>query len=330
MIIRRFDTADMQAILRLWNYSIAAGEVVYKPLTEEGFAALFLQSPHYSKDFSLVAETDGEVIGFVNGIAKKTFLPRETHESTPGYLTVIFVAPLHRHKGIGSLLMQALMQAFVNAGKRVISCSGSNPVNLPWLVPGTDGHDHNNAPGMDQDCAGYPFLLSQGFEDKYSEVAMYLDLKDYSVSPDFKVKRDALHTQGIYTGRYDVSLHYDYDRMCDRVGSEYWRKVLYDETHSISPRPILAATHEGHIVGFTGPVDKQESGRGWFTGICTDPMYERRGIATVLFHLLMQEFIAKGAGFSTLFTGRDNHAQRLYLRTGFRVIRRFCVMSRPL
>lgn len=330
MIIRRFDKADMQAILRLWNYCAAAGEVVYKPLTEEGFAALFLQNPHYSKDFSLVAETDGEVIGYVNGIAKKTFLPKETHESTPGYLTVILVAPLHRRKGVGRLLMQALMQAFVNAGKRVISCSGSNPVNLPWLVPGTDGHDHNNAPGMDQDCAGYPFLLRQGFEDKYSEVAMYLDLKDYAVSPDFKVKRDALFAQGICTGRYDISLHYDYDRMCDRVGSEYWRKVLYDETHSISPRPILAATHEGHIVGFTGPVDRQESGRGWFTGICTDPMYERRGIATVLFNLLMQEFIAKGAGFSTLFTGRDNHAQRLYLRTGFQVVRRFCVMSRPL
>jgi hypothetical protein len=44
----------------------------------------------------------------------------------------------------------------------------------------------------------------------------------------------------------------------------------------------------------------------------------------------MQEFIACGAVFSTLFTGKENHAQQLYLRTGFRVVRRFAIMSRPL
>ena len=330
MIIRRFELSDLQDIMHLWNHSVLSGEVVYRPLTVERFDAQFLQNPHYSPELSLVAEESGAVVGFINGIVKKSFLPKETHENTPGYLTALFVNSHFRHRGIGKALLQALMQAFAQMGKRLITCSGSNPVNLSWLVAGTEGHDHNNAPGMDQECAGYPFLLNQGFEDKYSEVAMYLDLKNYTVSADFEAKRAELLAGGIYTGRYDISLRFDYDRMCDRVGSEYWRKVLYDETHSDAPRPILAATHEGHIVGFTGPVDKQESGRGWFTGICTDPVYERRGIATVLFNLLMQEFIAKGASFSTLFTGRDNHAQRLYLRTGFQVVRRFSVMSRSL
>ena len=59
-------------------------------------------------------------------------------------------------------------------------------------------------------------------------------------------------------------------------------------------------------------------------------MYERRGIASVLFNLLMQEFIAEGAAFSTLFTGEENHAQRIYLRAGFRVVRRFSVMEKGL
>ena len=71
-------------------------------------------------------------------------------------------------------------------------------------------------------------------------------------------------------------------------------------------------------------------GRGWFCGIFTDPEYERRGIATVLFNLLMQEFIAEGATFSTLFTGVENHAQRIYLRTGFRVVRKFSIMHKEL
>ena len=159
---------------------------------------------------------------------------------------------------------------------------------------------------------------------------MYLDLKEYAEPPDLGELRQKLRAEGIQTGRYDSRLGYDYDRMCDGVKSEYWRGVLREELARANPRPILAATHREHIVGFTGPVDKQESGRGWFTGICTDPQYEKRGIATVLFNLLMQEFIAEGAAFSTLFTGDSNHAQRLYLRAGFRVVRRFALMRKAL
>ena len=122
----------------------------------------------------------------------------------------------------------------------------------------------------------------------------------------------------------------DFDGMCDRVGSEYWRQVLKDETEKEYPRPILAAVTNGHIVGFTGPVDKQDNGRGWFTGICTDPLYERRGIAGVLFNDLMEEFIKIGAEYSTLFTGTENHAQRLYLKTGFRPARYFAIMKKTL
>lgn len=329
-MIRPFAASDIAQVLRLWNGSVLSGEVVYKPLTEEGFHALFTASPHYSPEYCLVAEEDGKVIGFLHGITKKIFLPKETHESTPGYLTAIFVDPAHRRKGAGTALLKALMEAFSRAGKRTIACSGSNPVNLPWLVPGAGGHDHNNAPGVDLECAGYPFLIKNGFEDRYSEVAMYLNLKDYMEAPEVQPKREALRVQGIHTGRYDPATNCDFDRMCDRVGSEYWRQVLRDETASPHPRPILAALDGRYMVGFTGPVDRQESGRGWFTGICTDPEYERRGIATVLFNLLMQEFIACGATFSTLFTGRDNHAQRLYLRTGFRVVRRFAILSRVI
>ena len=83
-------------------------------------------------------------------------------------------------------------------------------------------------------------------------------------------------------------------------------------------------------MGFTGPVDKQKSGRGWFTGICTDPLFERRGIATVLFNLLMQAFVEEGAAFSTLFTGTDNHAQKIYRAAGMRTVRQFSIMTMGL
>ena len=87
---------------------------------------------------------------------------------------------------------------------------------------------------------------------------------------------------------------------------------------------------EEQIIGFTGPVDLQRSGRGWFTGICTDPDWGGRGIATVLFNLLMKEFVAEGAAFCSLFTGAQNHAQKIYQRAGLRVTSHWAVLSQSL
>ncbi len=342
--------ADLDAVLALWNGAAAAGETVYAPLTRGDFHRIFEQDLNYDPALSLVAEEDGQVAGWISGVAQKVFLPHENNENTPGYLTCVFVRRDCRRHGVGRALVRALEDAFRARGKAVIACGG-NPVNLDWLVPGTPGHDHNNAPGMDEDCAGFPFLRALGFEVADREIAMYLNLKDYRPWPELAARREALAARGIFVGRYDPDLNYDYDGMCDRVGSEYWRSVLQSEIacHKqgvpntdprfipdgrvpAGPRPILAAVShpDRAIVAQCGPIDLQKSGRGWFTGICTDPLFERQGIASVLFNLLMQEFIAEGAAFSTIFTGDTNHAQRIYLRCGFRVVRRFAVMKKAL
>ena len=75
--------------------------------------------------------------------------------------------------------LEALLEAFRQDGKKSAACFSTNPIDLGWTIPGASGHDHNNAPGMDMDCPGYPFLQAQGFADVAVEVAMYLDLSQY-------------------------------------------------------------------------------------------------------------------------------------------------------
>ena len=330
MTIRKALLSDLGQIFALLNDSYEKKEVVYKPLTEERFRALFEMNPHYDGEYDFAAEEDGEVVGFVSGAEKKIFLPGETHENTPGFITAIFVKDDKRKGGVGKALLAALEDAFRANGKKSVVSSGNNPVNLAWFIPETPGHDHNNAPGTDVECAGYEFLLKNGYKDLHREVAMYLNLQEYKYLPEIDEIRERLKSENIYVGRYDTRWACEFDGMCDRVGSEYWRKVLQDETAKENPRVILAGVCDGHIVGFTGPVDKEPSGRGWFTGICVDPNFEKRGIATVLFNDLMCEFVKEGAAFSTLFTGIDNHAQRLYKRTGFNVKRTFAIMKKEL
>ncbi len=350
MEIRLMKSNDLPGIIDVWNEAVAAKEVVYYPLTETYFHEKFEKDPNYDPKFSFVAEEDGQIVGFINGVAKKVFLGGENNENTPGFLTCVFVKKAYRGKGVGKALVDTLGEAFKASGKSVYACNGNNPINLDWKIPGTPGHDHNNCPGVDVDCPGFEFLKKLGFADLHTEVAMYLDLSTYQPWAELEERRAKLREQGIETGRYDAkNLDYDYDTMCDGIGSEYWRSVLKTEIacHKqgvpctdirfipngkipAGPRPIIAATHEGKIVSFTGPVDKQTSGRGWFSGIGTDPNYERRGIASVLFNLLMQEFVAVGAAFSTLFTGDDNHAQKIYRNAGFNVVKRFSIMRKAL
>ncbi len=346
MICRGMKQEDLPEVIRIWNACVDAGEVLYYPLSEEYFTRKFIEGPRCEPENLLVAECENLVVGFLHGVAPGTF-----PASRPGcaYLTTVLVAASHRGQGIGRALLDSFRERMVSKGADTLYISSLNPVNLDWRIPGTPGHDHNNMPGADAGCAGYPFLERYGFSVRYQEVAMYMDLSGWTFSPKASAMRERLREEGIETGPYDAALDCGFDRMCDSVGSDYWRDVLRTEIAAWKagkpnadprmwadgipprgPRTLLTAVHNGQIVGFTGPVDLQKSGRGWFTGICTDASYEGRGIATVLFNLLMEAFVREGAAFSSLFTGLGNHARKVYERAGMRPVRQFNLMSMPL
>ncbi|MBQ3669537.1 MAG: GNAT family N-acetyltransferase [Clostridia bacterium] len=330
MVLRPYQARDLAGVGRVWEECRICGDTLYRPFDEGYFTEKFIKTDCYEPELVTVAEEDGRLLGFTAGCRKHSFLNNETESNTPGYLTTIMVLPQYRHRGIGSALLSALEDALRKLGKASIDVSSLNPIDLHWLIPGTPAHEHNNMPGVDENSDAYGFLKAQGYRDTVHEVAMYLSLDGWHKSALVDQKRTELAAQGIRAGLYDPAERCEWDTMCDRVGSEYWRKVLKDELSSPAPRPILAARHDGHIVGFTGPVDVESSGRGWFTGICTDPVYEKRGIATVLFNDLMEQFVNVGAKYSSLFTGTENHAQRLYIKTGFRPARHFAMLRKAL
>lgn len=43
-----------------------------------------------------------------------------------------------------------------------------------------------------------------------------------------------------------------------------------------------------------------------------------------------EEFVAEGAAFCSLFTGAQNHAQKIYQRAGLRVTSHWAVLSQSL
>ncbi len=347
MVIREVGQADRAGIMRLWNRCVSAGEVLYFQMDDEYFVRKFRTGPGADAGVFIVAEDDkGQLQGAVHGVQ-----PYAYPGAKPGwsYLTFELVAPEFRGSGIGMQLLAALADRMRTAGASTLAISSLNPVNIDWHIPGTPGHDHNNMPGLDEGCAGAAFF-HRFFESAHREVAMYRSL-DHTirVPAEIVALRLKLQHEGIETGLYCGTPLYEFETLCRNVGSAYWQHVLTTEIQAHltgqpnedpalwpdgrcpdGPRPLLAAIADGRLVAFTGPIDRQVSGRGWFTGICTDPSYEHRGIATVLFSMLMEEFGKRGATFSTLFTGEDNRAQRIYTRAGMQIVRHFTLMKMDL
>lgn len=344
--IRPAAEEDLGDLIRIWNGCAETGETLYAQLTEEYALRKFGDRNGRISGMLAAVEPGGRPVGFLHGSGPGGLPPADPRSA---YLSFLLVDRDRRGEGAGTALLAAFAESMRARGADAVRIADGGPVRMDWRIPGTPGHDHNDMPGLDTGCAGYGFFLRKGFVETGREVSMYRPLEGYAFPAAAGRIRDRLAGEGIYTGPYDPAWACSYDGMCTRVGSEYWRDVLRTETEALrtglpntdsrfwpdgvrpsGPRTLLTAVHEDRIVAFTGPVDLQRSGRGWFTGICTDPLYERRGIATVLFGLLMQAFVAEGATFTTLFTGETNHAQKIYLRAGLRPIRTFAKMELPL
>lgn len=330
MKIRQFKDIHIRETVELWNRH-AGTEMPYKPFTEETFRHKFIGNPHFSYKGAFVGIENGEVIAFANGIFKKEFLPDETHENTPGYLTFVLVDREHRRKGYGSKMLEAVEDYFKEHGKKEIQVIFFNPINLEWNIPGTDGHDHPNAPGVDMDSVGYKFLKSHGYEERTREVSMYLDLSKFELPSKTISKLDELKSMGISIEYYEAKKHPEgFDELFDNLKHEHWRRDIQDNLALKDPHPILVASDRGKICGFAGPIAVEPSGRGWFCGIGVDPRYEGKGIGTTMFFMLMKSFKEIGAEFSSLFTGEKNPAKKMYDRAGFDVVKTWATMRKEI
>lgn len=327
MEIIKFNDGYIQQVVSLWNECIDDG-FIYKPLTIDTFKEKFIKNPDFDYNGTFIVVSNGNVIGFANGIYRKTYLPGETFESVPGYITMVIVKRIYRNKGIGRALLDNVEKYLIDVRKKKIHIDFFNPINLEWYIPGTDGHDHPNTPGVDTMGPGYSFFKKAGYTERTKEISMYLDLKYFSLSDIVKDKYMKFKEKGITIEYYDAKKHHGLREFFDNLKNEYWRKEIIENLSSQNPYPVIVASHNGSVIGFTGPIEVQDSGRGKFTGIGVDPSYQGEGIGNVLFFKLCESFKNEGAKFMSLFTGINNNARKMYERAGFTIVREWALFEK--
>ena len=321
-MIRNYGSSDGPVLLELWNTAgVKAG---YAPLDREKLKKLLLEHPEFSPEYTFLLEEEGEVLGFVNGCTGD----RIPGGDVQGFVSCLILKEEADKEENTAALMDALENAFRKAGRVYSAVTYFNPIRLPWVIPGTVDHQHNNCPGIATDLPLYQRMLARGYVEEAREMAMHKDLADYEMPERIRKRAEKMAVEGYTVARYDASVHTGLEEMVASLNNTMWSAEI--PAAGKAGMDLIVGLCGNTCAGFTGPVYPEETGRGYFAGIAVAPQYEGHGLGKLLFHRLLQREKEVGARYMSLFTGVDNPARFIYLEAGFQGVRTFSVMRKEL
>ena len=297
--ILKFDPEHVEGIMRVWE-SISLEDDCDMDWTN--FSDTLSDSESFDFQGARVALADENIVGFGLGITSK-----DAKEKT-GYLSILFVAPDHQGKGIGTKLLDSI-ETFLKKE------------DVEKLRIGYAGNPLSFAAGVSLASPAYHFFLNRGFRN-YSyqpAIRMRLELKNFRLDKNMRRFITENEEMGVKFGLCEKDYRQALLEFMNTTFPGGWTESVKATLEGEAPYPVVVATCGEKVIGFTGPISVSEEGRGGFTGIGTHPEYRRRKIGKILFNLLCQEFKKRGADYIPLFTGLDNPAQEIYFSAGFKV-----------
>jgi len=317
---------DLNRMCDLWN-EVYEKINFYKPFTHEAYQAKLLNNPDFSYDSTFVIYDNDQLIAFAIGIVRKDYLD---NENIPGYVNAIVVKEEYRNQGIGSLLLNTLENYFKSQGRKFSQASYFLPSCYAWYIPNTDKHDHPCAPGIRINSSEYFFLIHRKYEVTVCEDAFHLPLADYEMSPSINKILEENERDGITIELYDPNKHYGLEEFYEKLQIPGFERVIRENLALEKPYPFLVVADKGRIVGWTGAMWNEESGRGHFDGIAILDEVRGRGLGKALFSKLAYYNKLGGAKFMTFYTGQKNYARYIYMGAGFKIVQTFAYMKKEL
>ena len=318
-----WDNKYREDVIALWNEEAVRDG--YKELTVESFHDIFRSNPYFDPENTFVLlDDDGGVQGFACGCTGDD-LPLG-HDA--GYITCIVLSRNYRTDEYYTQMLDAVEGRFRELGKKQADILFFNPMMLPWYIPNTPQHEHNNAPGVPVGSELYHYLLQQGYFERALQQAMYLALASFEVPEQITNKELAAAADGYAVELYDLNRHRGIESMLEELHNPFWTKEI--KQAAANGVPVVIAAYQGEAVGFAGPVIRQRSGRGYFAGIGVSPRHEGHGLGTILFFKLCEAFRSMGTEYMSLFTGSTNPALRIYEKAGFQTVKSFSIMRKEL
>ena len=306
---------------RLFEEAVKTKDVLFKPFEDlDAFCRFFLEKKGSDIHKISVAGIGG--CAFASGC----YVEGETR----AYVTLLIVKKEMQRQGIGKTMLSYLEERLrKESGVSKIEIVFFNPMTLSWVIPGENGADHPNVPGIDVGSRAYLFFKNCQYRDYAMQNSYYIDLGKYRIPSFIEDTIQTLKKENITFGIYESDKYDGMEEMIHKFQNTMWdRDILGELAKGKNARPILIASHNEKVIGFTGPLDVEKSGRGFFAGIGVDRDYRGKKISKVLFCKLCVSLQEMGAGFMTLFTGENNPARNIYEAAGFKIVRTWADMRK--
>lgn len=299
----------------------------FKQLDFNGFNRILFLNGAFKKEGTFVAYDDDKLVGFISSNVKDSDIG---NEKAAGYINTMFVKKEYRRNGIGKALLERAEGYIKEKGmnySRFVFLSG---INWPWYIPHTDKHEHPGAPAVRINSEFYFFLLHNHYYINSIHEGFHLPLKYYEMPESVVKKMEENKEHGLYVELFDKEKHYGVEEFCNKINNPGFANSIRRNLEREEPRPFLVASHNGKMVGWTGAMYVEETGRGHLDGICVDPDTRGGGLGKALFCNLCDYLKRIGSSYMTFFTGLDNPARRIYLFAGFKIAQSFADMKKDL
>lgn len=326
MIYQQATPKDLEKMCALWN-EVVQEEYFLKPMSLEEYKEKLLTNPDFDYETVTVVYEKDELIAFSIGYLRKKYL---ANPDVAGIVNAIIVKKEYRKRGIGSTLLKNLENYFKEHGRNKVAATYFLPSCYSWYIPHTDNHDHPCSPGIRLNSNEYFFYLHRGYETYAYQDAFHLDLASYELSESIKKILDDNAKDGIVIELYDPNKHYGIEEFIKDLNIYDFETVIRSNLALEKPYPFLVVAKNNRIVGWTGAMWNEQSGRGHFDGIAILEEVRGRGLGKALFSSLAYYNKNNGAKFMTFYTGLTNHARYIYMGAGFKIVQSFAGMQKKL
>jgi mycothiol synthase len=313
MEIRTYRGSDEADLLEVWRRAMFADA-----LSEQLFRTKVLLDPNFLPENLPVAVEDGHVVGFVLALTRQVPLFLQGLEPDNAWITAFGVHPGYQRRGIGSALVQHILEKLRAQGRKFVDIS---PYVPNYFVPGVD-------------IKAYPgtiaFLEHFGFKVLDNAISMGADLSGFRIPPEIaELERKREAEDGVTIRLVTaadlpelmpfIARHFGWDWF--RHAQDYLLELFSGNT--TNPICFLIARRHGEIVGYC----QQRLER--FGPFGVNPEYRNLGIGRLLLFRCLATMSARQTYFA-YFLWTDENAARLYSLAGFQRRREFAVMHLEL
>lgn len=313
---------DLFNMCDLWN-EVVNNDGFYKPFTHKDYQMKMESDPNFSYDRVFLAFDKEKLVGFL-------ILVVRSGNNKTAFISALLTKKEYREKGIASHLLNEAESWAKDNDFETLLATNFLPSCYSWYIPNTNKHDHPCAPGIRINSDLYFFYLHHRFDAYAYQDAFHLNLSDYEISPKIQKILDKNKTNGYTIELYDKNKHFGIDEFCQELNIYDFEKVIKENLALDKPYPFLVILKDNKVVGWTGAMWNEESGRGHFDGIANLPSVRGLGLGKALFSMLALYSKNNGAKFMTFYTGLTNPARNIYMDSGFKIVQSFCAMKKTL